>query len=239
MTDQEALNKIVNYHQKEFENQMGVIAALDYTVLAEDGISAKLTNTEGGSFVGRKIYPDISSTTWRSDIVAEALNKCQQLRKPQRLLSLRFSRQTSYWLIILTYAPLINPDTDNVIGFKITGVLPDFPLNFYNLEKIIQSSHYENKPPLDSASEEQLQEEAILFLLFHCENYQRIAELLSLTNGRKITRFMVSKVVTRKIYPKFAVINLEALKQKAHEQGYHKKIPVGLLGEFMYDLNLL
>lgn len=239
MTDKEALEEVVNYYRKKFETQMGVITDLDYTVLVEDGISAKLTNFEGDSFLDHKIFPDIALTTWRSDIVANALIECNNLRKARRLLSLRFSRQTPYWLAILTYAPLINPDTDNVIGYKITGELPEFPLNFYNLEKIIHTSHYENKPILANDEEEQLQEDAILFLLFHCENYQKIAELLSLTYGRKITRFMISKIIVRKIYPKFDVINLPALKQVAHEQGYHKKLPVGLLGEFMYNLNNL
>lgn len=239
MTDREALEKAIYYHQNSPEKQLGVIVDLDYTVIAEDGISAKLANTAGGSYLGRKIYPDISMASWRSEIVAKCLYDCYHHKKISKWLSLRFSRQSKYWLIILTYTPLINPDTDNVIGYKIIGELPAFPMIFYNLDKIIKQSHYDKNPELEHNNPDQLIEDAILFLLFHCDSYEQIAELLALAYRRKITRYMVSKIITRKIYPKFNVLNLPTLKKIAHDQGFHKKIPVLLLGEFMYELDNL
>lgn len=238
MTDQEALEKIIRYYQTAFEDHLGVIVNLDYTIVAEDKVSAKVTNTRGGSYLGRKIYPDVSQAQWRSDIVAKCLSDCYNLRKTSKWLSLRFSRTPEYWLIILTYAPLINPDTDNVIGYKISGERPNLPLVFYNLEKIIQVSHRDfNLPDPETDDLFTLQEQAILFLLFHCENYQEISNLLTLIYQKKISKSMVAKIIIRKIYPKASVMNLPTLKKFAHDNNYHKKIPLLLLGEFMFELS--
>lgn len=238
MTDQEALDKIINYYETSFESHLGVIVNLDYTIVAEDKVSATVTNTKGGSYLGRKIYPDVSQAKWRSDIVEKCLLNCYNLRKTSKWLSLRFSRTPDYWLIILTYAPLINPDTNNIIGYKISGEIPDIPLIFYNLEKIIHVSHSDYSLPETSIeSLFTLQEQAILFLLFNCQNYQEIANLLTLIYRKKISKSMIAKIVIRKIYAKANVINLPALKKYAHDNGYHKKIPLPLLGEFMFELS--
>lgn len=236
MTDHEALDQIIHYHQYAFDKNLYVIVDLDYTVVAEDGRSAEVTNTKGGCFLGRKIYPDISHAAWRSEIVAKNLEACLTERKTSKWLSLRFSRNPKYWLVILTYTPLINPDTDNVVGYKISGESPNFPLVFYNLEKIIQIAHHDVTPSVEDDGLLTLQEQAILFLLFHCDNYQQVADLLTLSYRKVMSKSMVSKIVIRKIYPKFKVGNLPSLKQAAHEAGYHKKIPLVLLGEFMFEL---
>lgn len=237
MTDQEALEKIIRYYQTAFEEHLGVIVDLDYTIVAEDKVSAKVTNTRGGSYLGRKIFPDVSQAQWRSDIVEKCLSDCYNFRKTSKWLSLRFSRTPDYWLIILTYAPLINPDTNNVIGYKISGERPNLPLIFYNLAKIIQVSHRDfNLPAPETEELFTLQEQAILFLLFHCETYQEIANLLTLIYQKEISKSMVAKTIIRRIYPKAKVGNLPALKKFAHDGDYHKKIPLLLLGEFMFEL---
>lgn len=239
MTDEEALDLIIKCHTMLNDNTFGVIVDLNYIVVAEDAMSAKMTNTESGSFIGRKIFPDISTTKWRSDIVEKNLLDCLTTRKTNKWLSLRFSRQIEYWLIILSYAPIINLATNNVIAYKISGEKITYPLAFYKLDQIINSSQDDLQTRSKGKKLHALIGAAILFLIFHCENYQQIANLLSLSLGKNITKSMVSKVISRTLYPQFNVVNLESLKSKAHKSGYHKQVPASLLGEFMFPLDKL
>ena len=71
MTDQEALELVVHCHNIVNDNTMGVIINLNYEVIAEDQISAKLANIPGESYLGRKFMTGID---WRSDIVVKILN---------------------------------------------------------------------------------------------------------------------------------------------------------------------
>jgi hypothetical protein len=238
MTDQEALQETIRYHKIINENCMTGIVNLDLTVVCEDGLSAKRANTETGSYIGRKIYPDISDG-WRSEIVAKILDDCLNLRKTGKLLSLRFSRDPQYWLVVLTYMPLINQTTNNVIGYKVIGELPDYPLAYYKLEKLIAISH--RAPKVDNGDDGFLSgvEHEIMFLLFHCNTYEQIANLLSLANDKIFTKSAIAKIINRRLYNKFGVVNLDALKEAAHAKSYHKKLPVSLFGEFMFPLSEL
>lgn len=237
VTDKEALELVVRCHNTVNDNTMGVIINLNNEVIAEDKISAKLANIPGESHLGRKFMMGID---WRSDIIVKNLELCCNTRRTQKWLSLRFSRQPEYWLITLRYMPLINLTTNNVIGYKILGEKMDDPLTFYNFGKVIESTQGNSllSDQHNIKSNEAIKD-AILFLIFHCENYQQVADLLSLIVGRSYTKSMVSKVVSRTLYPQFGVVNLESLKAAAHKQGYHKHLPTPLLGEFMFPLDKL
>lgn len=240
MNDREALESVISYHQNIDENRLVAIVDLEYNILYEDGKSALLTQTDGGSFLGRKLIPDLAKSPWRIEIVKQALTNCFNSKKTSHWLSLRFSRIPEYWLIIQTYQPLINQETKNVIGYKVSGEKPNFPLAFYRLDKLIALSSHHREVEITSENNAQQQfEQEVLFLLFHCSNYEQIAELLSLTNRKIYTKGIIAKTISRKLYPQFNVINLEALKEKAHAQGYHKKLPFSLFGEFMFPLNEL
>lgn len=240
MNDREALESVISYHQNIDENRLVAIVDLEYNILYEDGKSALLTQTDGGSFLGRKLIPDLAKSPWRIEIVQQALTNCFNSRKTSHWLSLRFSRIPEYWLIIQTYQPLINQTTKNVIGYKVSGEKPNFPLAFYRLDKLIAlSSHHREVEIISESNAQQQFEKEVLFLLFHCSNYEQIAELLSLTNRKIYTKGIIAKTISRKLYPQFNVINLEALKEKAHAQGYHKKLPFSLFGEFMFPLSEL
>lgn len=240
MNDREALESVISYHQNIDENRLVAIVDLEYNILYEDGKSALLTQTDGGSFLGRKLIPDLAKSPWRIEIVQQALTNCFNSKKTSHWLSLRFSRIPEYWLIIQTYQPLINQVTKNVIGYKVSGEKPNFPLAFYRLDKLISlSSHHREVEIISENNAQQQFEQEVLFLLFHCSNYEQIAELLSLTNRKIYTKGIIAKTISRKLYPQFNVINLEALKEKAHAQGYHKKLPFSLFGEFMFPLSEL
>ncbi len=240
MTDEKALQLIAEANDTVFDGNYNLIANLDYIVISADKFGAALTNTPGGSYLGKNLLT-MTNDEWRTDIYRKSLEHCKQTRLNKQWLSLKFARKPEYWLIIINFQPLVNYATNNVIGYKITGRVPEnIMLPFFGLKEIIKESQ-PRKRTLDSKTDEWLtnREHEVLFLLFNCDTYQHIANLLSLSHQINYTSSMVAKIVNRNLYTKFNVSNLENLKKLAYQMGYHKNIPASLFGEFMLPLNKL
>ena len=239
MTDNEALQLMVQCNNNIFDSTLNIIADLDYTVISEDPFSPQFTKTAGGSYLGKSLLT-MTLDDWRSEQYRKILTRCAKSKTNSKWLSLKFSRTRPYWLIIINFQPLINYSTDNVIRFRLSGEQIDLPLQLYSIKEIIRSSKFAKnnyQPQNDDFLTNR--EHEILFLLFYCDNYQQIADLMSLSHSINFTSSMVAKVVSRNLYVKFDEVNLDALKQAAHRKNYHKNVPPSLFGEFMYPLSML
>lgn len=240
ISDDEALNLIIKCNDAISDNNMSIIANMDYVVVSDSPLGAGLTNTPGGHYLGKNLLT-MTNDDWRTEIYQNTLDRCIKLRTTIKWLSLKFARKPSHWLIIITFQPIINKSTGNIIGFKLTGEAPHhLSIGFQGIRKII--NHSKNaKREIAAQIDEWLtnRELEVLFLLFHCDNYQQISNLLSLSYGINYSASMVAKVVGRNLYNKFEVNNLESLKEAAHKLNYHKSVPISLFGEFMYPLEQL
>ena len=239
MNDTEALQLAIEYNNNVYDNNHTLIANLDYEILSEDKFSASLANIPGGSYIGKSLLR-LNDESWRTDKFAKILENCKNKKTNSKWLSLKFSRDPKYWLIIINFQPLINYSSENVVGFKVTGEIPNLPLQFYGIKEIISNSNEKRViPKVKNDKFLTNREHEVLFLLFYCDNYQQAADLLSLSHGTNVTNSMVAKVVSRNLYAKFEVVNLESLMAAGHKLGYHKNIPLPLFGEFMFPMSKL
>lgn len=239
MTDSEALDLIVKCNNNIFEANFNIVADLNYIIISEDRYSSQLTNTKDGTYIGKSLLT-MTLDEWRTGIYKQILETCTNNRTNSKWLSLKFSRTRPYWLIIINFQPLINYSTNNIIGFRLSGEKVNLPLQLYSIKEIIRSSKqikYDRRIENDKFLTNR--EHEVIFLLFYCDNYQQVAELISLSHGINFTSSMVAKVVSRNLYVKFDQVNLDALKQAAHRKNYHKNVPPSLFGEFMYPLSML
>lgn len=239
MNDTEALELAIKCNNSIYDNNHTVIANLDYQIVSEDKFSAGLANIPDGSYLGKNLLR-LNNESWRTDKFAKILESCKNKKINSKWFSLKFSRDPKYWLIIINFQPLINYSTENIVGFKITGEIPNLPLQFYGIKEIINNSN--EKRGAQKAKNDKLlsnREHEVLFLLFYCGNYQQVADLLSLSHGKSVSSSMVAKIVSRNLYTKFDVVNLESLMAAGHKLGYHKNVPLSLFGEFMFPLSKL
>lgn len=238
MDDREALDLAVAFNRQVGNGLYSIIVGLNLVILSESPQAGIVANIQGGTFVNKNIL-EVAKDEWREILVAKIVAKCITNKSNAKWLSLRFSRQYEYWLIVLNYQPLINYSTGNVIGVKISAEVPQYPLHFYAIDEIITRVY--KSIPVKVKLDKRLtnREVEVLFLLFHCDSYEKIASLLTLTIGQKFSKNMVAKVVSRGLYPKFNVLNLEALKVTTSAKGFHRRVPVTLFGEFMYPLKKL
>lgn len=241
MTDAEALQLIVHANDNVYDGNHNLIADLDYNVVSADRFGAGLTNTPGGSYLGKNLLT-MTNDEWRTEIYRETLEYCARTRKNKQWLSLKFARKPGYWLILINFQPLINYVTDNLIGYKLVGESAhNIMLEFRGISKIIHRGRPARSTESIERSDKWLtnREHEVLFLLFNCDSYQQIANLLSLSYQVNYTSSMVAKIISRNLYSKFKVFNLEALKDAAHQMGYHKNVPTSLFAEFMVPYSTL
>jgi len=238
MDDKQALDLAVAFNKQIGDGLFSIIVGLNLLILSESPQAGIVANTQGGTFVNKNIL-EVAEDEWREILVAKIIAKCITNKSNAKWLSLRFSRQYEYWLIVLNYQALVNYATGNVIGVKISAEVPQYPLHFYAIDKIITRVY--KSIPVKVKLDKKLtnREVEVLFLLFHCDSYEKIATLLTLASGQEVSKNMIAKRVSRGLYPKFEVANLEALKAAASAKGYHWRVPVTLFGEFMYPLNKL
>lgn len=235
MNDAEALQLIVQANDNVYDGNHNLIANLDYIVISADKFGAGLTNTPGGSYLGKNLLT-MTNDEWRTDLYRETLEYCAQTRNNKQWLSLKFARKPGYWLILINFQPLINYATNNLIGYKLVGESAhNIMLEFRGISEIINRGRPARPSTSIARSDKWLtnREHEVLFLLFHCDSYQHIANLLSLSYQKRFTGSMVAKIISRNLYSKFNVFNLDALKDAAHQMGYHKNVPTSLFAEFM------
>lgn len=237
MDNNHALKLIVEYHRDIKEDQFYVVCDLDYTIIAEDGMSAQLANTPDQTFIGKKLIPEVSRDLWRTKQVEQIITRCIATGQSSEWLSLRFSRQQEYWLIQLKYNPLINVATGEVIGIKVVASPVKYPLYMYAIDSIINVSKQNMTkqitestiPDLDSLEHE------VLFLTYHADNYEDVMNWLSLAHGTVFSKSKISRI-NASLMQKFACNTIEELKEIVFQRELHLQFPYSLVGEFMYPV---
>lgn len=237
LSNSEALNLCITYHNQFSQQKLNAIVDLELNVVASNNYSAKLGNAKDGTFIGKKLLEDVS-TPERAPITAKNFTECIQQRKKIRFFSFRLDRVEEYRFLVFCYEPIINLDTDEVIAVLVSAEPVDYPVYFYKIERIIKKT---NKRLLGTLRDKLLtpREHEVIFLLFQYNNYAEIAHVLTIAHNKILSGNAIAKIISRNLYNKLNVINLEALKKCAHLLGYHKKIPPSLFGEFIYRLDEL
>jgi len=226
------------YHDQIISDNPLAFIDNNYNIFTINNAGLEVINRTRAQVLNKSIL-EISRKEWRDNLKI-ILDTCITDKKEKQVLSLRFDRQKPYWLLLFTYAPIISTDKGDVIGIKITAATPHFKLNPYNLKEILSSTLSSHKAPLaeieapKTAALSEL-ERTILYLLHHNFSYEEIATTLTIVNPNKqYTKQSVAKIVARKLYDKFDVTNLLALRTKYRRTKLHSSIPRMLFDEFSY-----
>ena len=157
-------------------------------------------------------------------------------RVPKALLKVsKFCDGLAPHLAIKT--PLINPETNNVVGILTQG----YEMGTTNLTKnIIQkmdshkkTDHLKNRPKLSKREKE------IIFFFMANLSSQEIADIIGEHEGNPITKSTIDSVFNDQLYLKFDVYNRVALYQKLQALGYDQLIPKTLLSKMSVMLDVM
>lgn len=171
--------------------------------------------------------------------------KAQFVKVPLDILGINFNRKKDAVIMLFNIDPIINKSTNDVIAFITTAKIPQYPISLFKLPSLINKFKKFNltvtNPAFDKLSDKVFgnREVEIVFLLFYFDTIADIAQLLSLRYNQKVSPNIITKILHRKIYPKFEVKNLKTLKDKALMMGYHKHIPVSLMIPMVFEITEL
>ncbi len=153
-------------------------------------------------------------------------------------ISINFLRIDGYKALLVHYKPIINNDTGDVIAIQGKLHKLEHPFSWYNISNLIINERTNNgiynKQQDDLLVNIELE---ILFLLFNCDSYKDISDILSIAHGKIYTQDYVGKVIRRSLMQKLKVFNVTALKKKAIELGYNKRVPLSLMGEMIVEID--
>jgi len=230
-----ALKILLQWYETFCHNKICGIMGRDLKIIASNKLCGEFCNLDctltGLSFFD--LYPRIDNRKKQElqvmfDMVVYKKQKLQ-------FISANFHRKLEYMVAFIEYEPILNKNTDEVIAIMVSANTVPFPLRFYNIKKQLQTG----KPLGNFVINQCSLVDEVAFLLFQAENYEEIAEILSLVKNYRISKSLVAKTIRTTLFEQFKVFNLKNLKGKLHSLNYHKKIPPTLLGESIFLLDNL
>lgn len=130
--------------------------------------------------------------------------------------------------LILSYAPIINPNTNNVVALYSRSKVVETLNIWFILSKcytkgIATMDEFEYQIKLTA------REKQVVFLFLLNLDSNTIAEIISKIENKKISKNAIDQVFTTQLIPKFLVFGRKALYDKLTELGYYRFVPNNVL----------
>lgn len=231
------LQEVVEYYTHVIHPEMFAILDTSYKIITIDDTSPTIMRFSKNSLIGKNFLYDISRTPKRAQFVKENMDKCINTMKPVTFLSVIYAREPGYETLIFSYKPLIDKLSHTLIGILIEAQIPKFPINYYSLKKYrFNKTRVTKKVQTRNKIALTVREQEIIFLLFHCDTNDEIAEIISNAHNTKVTAEAIRKSIWRGLYTKFEVQNLLSLKRVAILAQLHNNVPPSLSNELIFQV---
>jgi hypothetical protein len=130
--------------------------------------------------------------------------------------------------LIFIKLPLINPDTDDVVGllFQVFeyGIANDFNQQIGSLYNMFSAT----SKKLSQIKLSRREKQVVFFFMAHLSS-QEIADMLYQLDNKRVSKSTIDSIFTDQLYLKFNVTNRIALHQKLLKLGYDRFIPQEVL----------
>lgn len=168
-------------------------------------------------------------------------NKSWKKKLDIQFISINFMRKPGFQILRCNLTPMINKDTGDIVAILSTAQPLEYATAWHKIEKFI-AQNQSNQRIAAAAKQTQLltpKEQEIIFLLFCCDSYEEIANIINLSHRSSLSGASIGQTLRRSTFNKFKVSNLADLKRKALALNYHKKVPLTLLHEMLIEVNEL
>lgn len=233
MNDKDAFDLLIKFYDTLDINKTFAILDVEFNIIYRSKRLHDVYHDQHPVFTTKNLI-QLKRSKKRQLIVIDSLHRCISTKKSIKFFSINFSRRAEFRFVLMTYSPIVNNSTGNVIGVVIEGEVPNFPINLSRIKTHlfdIPQPTAKTTPDIKLSQREQ----EILFLLYHTSNHHEIADIIASTHNRTYSRESVTKVV-RILSEKFEVYNQESLLAVAVLDGWHKKIPLSLQRDIIIEV---
>ena len=218
--DQIFLEQYVAYFKLISESTgdlFGGVLSLDYKILYKSAFSKRIGASDN----------EVMEHLKKPEIIALQTKAIEKRILVKYLLMGQLESGKSSFLI-LSYAPVINPSTNNVVALYSSSRVVEtlniwFILSKYYTKDIAVIDEFEYQIKLTA------REKQVVFLFLLNLDSSTIAEIVSKIEGKRISKNAIDQVFTAQLIPKFAVFGRKALYDKLTDLGYYRFIPNNVL----------
>lgn len=219
-TDQEFLNHYVSYFKLISESTgelLGGILSINKEILYKSVFSERI-GVSYNELVAHLHKPE----------VAALQDKAMHNKTTIKYLLMDTAKNGQSLFLVITYAPIINPKTGNIVALYSSSKLVD-TLNIW----FMLSKHYSKSAALIDKFDYPIKltnrEKQVVFLFLLNLESNTIAEIISKIEGKKISKNAIDQVFKSQLIPKFSVFGRKALYEKLIDLGYYRFIPNNIL----------
>lgn len=218
--DQIFLEQYISYFKLISESTgdlLGGVLSLDYKILYKSAFSKHIGASDN----------EVMEHLKKPEIIALQAKAIEKRILVKYLLMGQLENGKSSFLI-LSYAPIINPNTNNIValycGNKVVETLNIwFILSKCYTKGIATMDEFEYQIKLTA------REKQVVFLFLLNLDSNTIAEIISKIENKKISKNAIDQVFTAQLIPKFSVFGRKALYEKLTELGYYRFVPNNVL----------
>lgn len=198
---------------------------------------ATLTGRTLDQLIGQKVWlPLYDDNVYFEKIILEEDQAIINSRESKLLLKInRFTTGLTPYLAMKS--PLINPETDQVLGIFFQGL----EIGVTSLITQLANTFHlkaETKNVCDLPHLSKREKEVIFFFMANLSS-QEITEMLYKIEGKRVTKSTIDSIFNNQLYSKFDVYDRIALYQKLRSLGYDQLIPQELLSSMSIMLNTM
>lgn len=219
-TDQEFLNQYIAYFKLISESTgdlLGGVLSLDREILYKSEFAKRL-GVSDNEVVAHLHKPEVMALQ----------DKAIEKRSLIKYLLMGAFENSSTRFLVLSYAPIINPKTSNIVALYSSSKLVD-TLNIW----FILSKYYTKGIALIDKFEYQIKltnrEKQVVFLFLLNLDSNTIAKIISRIEGKTISKNAIDQVFKSQLIPKFSVFGRKALYDKLIDLGYYRFVPNNIL----------
>jgi len=202
---------------KSTNTLLGGVMALDHKILYRSEFSKSIGASED----------EVMEHLQKPEVIALQM-KAVETRKSVKYLLMGSLRNGQPRFLIVSYAPIISPKTNNIIALYSNSKLVDtlniwFVLSKYYAKGIAVLDEFEYQIKLTN------REKQVVFLFLLNLDSNTIAEIVSKIECKKISKNTIDQVFSMQLIPKFSVYNRKALYDKLVNLGYYRFVPNNVL----------
>lgn len=160
-------------------------------------------------------------------LIIKLRDKAIQSRKTVKGLGTKAFSDGQVRFFIITYSPVINPATNNVVAVHGN---PKY-IETFNLWAIFEKFYTHGQIKLHQFQSIKLteREKQVIFLFLRNLDSHTIANIITNLENKKISKNAIDQIFTSQLMPKFEVYGRKSLKNKLIELGYYRFIPRNML----------
>lgn len=219
-TDQEFLNQYISYFKLISESTgdfLGGILSLEKEILFKSEFSKYIGISDN----------EVVEHLHKPDVVA-LQDKAIEKRSLVKYLLMDTVPNGQSRFLTITYAPIINPKTSNIVALYSSSKLVDslniwFILSKYYTKGIAVIDKFEYQIKLTN------REKQVVFLFLLNLDSSTIAKIISRIEGKTISKNAIDQVFKSQLIPKFSVFGRKALYDKLIDLGYYRFVPNNIL----------